>query len=372
MTFMSVFAVCERQCKQRYLAKENKENSEGRSMKHFSLGLALFAMVAGVVLTGCPKKPAINKLPASHHFGVDNASNYETTWQFDVYNDGAKGTTLVFNVSADQGWIQVNPTSGQSTGKDNPVTITVTIDRSYAEAKLVPSFATGKITVGSSVGNKCVQVTTAPDYFTQEFDANVDLAGRMITYTPNGSLSYYGATQEEGITDFPTDPAGGLLLDFDAFGDPVKVVPLGGKTIPFYEGDFSSVYVSSLGYVGMGNPGAAPETAGDHFEQAQISLFPLDATEGGDVSLLQDAEKLILTYEDVPTGGVAKQPPATNDIQLELFFNGDIRVSYLNVDPAAVGVVGFSSGAGENGAAPSDYVPTDLSEINTDGAKVAF
>lgn len=343
-------------------------------MRQFSFLFAVLLVAASLSLTGCPKRPALGVTATVHHFGVDGQGNYETTWQFDVFNDGARDTTLVFNVTTDRGWIQVSPTSGQSTGENNPVTITVTIDRDYAEAaKLIPSFATGNINVTSSVGDKRIIVTTAPDYFTQAFDEDVDLEGRSITFTPNGSLSYYGATQEEGITEFPTDPAGGLILDFSAFGDPVRAVPLGGKTLPFYEGNFNSIYISSQGYVGMGNPGAPAATPQDHFDSPQISLFPMDATEGGQVSLLQDAQKVIVTYENVPTQDQLKQgPTVTNDVQLELFFDGDIRISYLEVDPAAVGVIGLSSGAGEGGQLPPGFVETDLSNINTGPAKVAF
>ncbi len=346
-------------------------------MKRFSFVLAVVLAVASLSLTGCPKRPALGVTATVHHFGVDNLGNYETTWQFDVFNDGAKGTTLVFNVTTDRGWIQVSPVSGTSTGENNPVTVTVTIDRDYAEAaKLIPSFATGTINVTSSVGDKRITVTTAPNYFSEEFDNAtnvVDLEGRSFTFTPDGSLSYYGATQEEGITEFPTDPAGGLILDFAAFGDPVRAVPLGGKQLPYYEGNFNSIYISSQGYVGMGNPGAPATSPEDHFESPQISLFPMDATEGGQVSLLQDAQKVIVTYEGVPTQDELKQgPPVTNDVQLELFFDGDIRISYLQVDPAAVGVVGLSSGAGEGGQLPPGFVDTDLAGINTGPAKAAF
>ncbi|HNR32350.1 MAG TPA: hypothetical protein PKI11_15770 [Candidatus Hydrogenedentes bacterium] len=344
-------------------------------MRQVYLVLTVLLAVASLSLTGCPKRPALGVTATVHHFGVDGLGNYETTWQFDVFNDGAKGTTLVFNVTADRGWIQVSPASGQSTGKTDPVTVTVTIDRDYAEAaKLIPPFAMGNVNVGSSVGNKRIAITTAPNYFTEEFDENVDLEGRSITFSPNGSLSFYGATQEEGITDFPTDPTGGLILNFNnVYGDPVRAVPLGGKKIPYYEGNFESIYISSQGHVGMGNPGSSAAAPEDHFAQPQISVFPLNAKDGGQVSLLQDAQKVIITYEGVPTRDQLKQgPPVTNDIQLELFFNGDIRVSYLEVDPAAVGVVGLSSGAGENGQLPPGFVGTDFSNVNTGPAKVAL
>lgn len=331
-------------------------------MRWYSCILVALVVPVSGFLMGCPPEAALGVSATVHHFPVN-----ETTWTFEVFNDGSKGTTLVFNITTDRGWIQVNPANGQSTGEDNPVTITVTIDRDYA-AKAIPSFATGTITVDSSVGQKKVAISTAPDYFTQSFNSNVDLGGRTFTFSPNGSLSFYGATQEEGITGFPTNPAGGLVLDF-GIADPVKVFPLYGFLLPFYEAVFSSIYIGSNGTIGYGTPGsdASPE---DHFAQPQISVFPLDAASGGDVSLLQDEDKLIVTYENVPTADLKQ--PTTNDIQVELFFDGDIRISYLNADPAAVGVIGLSSGAGEDGELPPGFVETDFSDVNTGPAKAAL
>lgn len=331
-------------------------------MKWYTCILVALLVPLSGLLMGCPPKAALGVSATVHHFPVN-----ETTWNFEVYNAGSKGTTLVFNITTDRGWIQVNPANGQSTGKDNPVTVAVTIDRDYAE-KVIPSFAIGTITVDSSVGQKKITITTAPDYFTQSFNSDVDLAGRSITFSPNGSLSFYGATQEDGITAFPTNPAGGLVLDFD-IADPIKVVPLYGFLLPFYEAMFNAIYVGSDGTIGYGAPGsgASPE---DHFAQPQVSVFPLDAASGGDVSLLQNAEKLVITYEGVPTADVKQ--PVTNDIQVELFFDGDVRISYLDVDPAAVGVIGLSSGAGDNGQLPPGFVETDFSEVNTGPAKAAL
>lgn len=337
--------------------------------------MSLLVLPVALLLTGCPRVPALGGVPGVLRFGVTGVTEtgeYETVKQFQIFNDGHKDTALVFALAASEGWITVSPTEGTSTGPDDPVTVTVTIDRGYEDAKLIPSFATGLVNVTSNGGDKAVVITTAPDYYTQEFDGDFDLQNTSLTFTPNGSLSFYGATQEDNGGVFPTDPVGGLILDFDDFGDPVWVTPLGGKKIPFYEGLFSSLYISSQGYVGIGNPGTPPGSAAAHFAQPQITLFPIDATEGGDVSILQDAEKFVITYQDVPTAGSAKQVPFPNDVQLELFFNGDIRISYLDVDPAASGPVGLSAGAGVDGGVPESYLETDLSEINTPGAKVAL
>ena len=339
-------------------------------MKLSFVRLAMLALPMAIVLSGCPRVPVLGGVPETLRFGVEEGS-YVTTQTFTVFNDGCADTTLAFSVEApSQGWISVTPVDGTSTGTDDPVVVTVTIDRSYELAKNSPDYASGTIKVTSNGGDQTVVVTTAPDYFTQSFANDFDINNSTFTYTPNGSLSFYGAEQSDNGGVYPTDPTGGLILDFDAFGNPVETTPLGGMTIPFYGNEYSSIFISSEGHVGLGTPGNSSNSAGEHFASPQISLFPLDALLGGDVSILQDADKFIVTYDGVPTEGSV--PPVPNDVQLELFFNGTVRISYLTTDPAATGVVGLSSGLGADGAPPVDFVETDISGINTDGAKVAL
>lgn len=332
-----------------------------------SMWLVVVVLVAaGVVLTGCPKEPALSVSPKSLHFGIVGGTVYETTKTFQVWNSGAAGTTVVFTVSANKGSINVDPTTSQSTGEDNKITITVTIDRAYVEDAKAADYASGVITVEAGFANDTVAVTTAPDYYTEAFSAGMDLDHLKLTFTPSGGLSFY-SLETAPITDFPTDPAGGLVLDFDAFGDPVKAAPFGDEQVPFYGKNYDTLYISSQGWVSFGQPGNDPTTLGNHFKVPQISALVVDATQPGSmVSFLQDADKLIITYENVPT----QDPPGgTNNFQIELFFDGTLQLSYLDVDPAMVGVIGLSSGAGQAGLPPSDFLESDL---NTAPIKAAL
>lgn len=338
--------------------------------------LMVLVLVAGLALTGCPKKePELAVSATSHHFGIDpnsdpNAPEYETEWQFQVWNSGHEDTELVFDASANQPWVTLDIPDHTSEGPDDRITVTVTIDRFYSEvAKAAPQWASAIITVSSSVANELIEISTAPEYFTQSFSAGTDLEGLALTFTPNGGPSFYEQTVEE-IDDFPTDPAGGLVLDFDFMGDPIQAGLFGEGTVPFYGMYYDTLYISSGGWVSFGEPGQAPETLGDHFAASQISALNVDGTHpNAMVSYLQEEDKLIITYENAPT---ADAPGFGNDFQLEMFFDGRIRVSYPSVDPAMSGVIGLSSGLGAGGLPPADFTQSDLSESNTAPMKAAL
>ena len=320
--------------------------------------LLLCTLTSALLLTGCPCQPDLAVSATSHHFGIDPNSNpndrqYETEWTFEVWNSGGKDTTLVFAVTASKPWIEVAADGDRSTGAADKVTVTVRINRDYAAAKNM-DFAAGEVLVSASVASKSIAITTAPDYFTQVLDGTGnDLEGWALTWKENGGPSFYGQTKT-AITDFPTDPTGGLLLSFDDFGDPIQAGLFGGEQVSFYGVNYDTLYIASEGWVSFGEPGGG-DTIGDHFATTQLSGLLVDATQPGSmVSYLQDDAKLAITYEDVPTAGTTD---SLNDFQIELFFDGSIQMSFLNVDPAMTGVLGLSNGVGQNQAPPERLYP---------------
>lgn len=322
--------------------------------------------LAGGLLAGCPPAPKLGVSTTSHHFGIDpNTDEYETVFAFQIFNSGSEGTELVFAVTASEPWISLDVPATTSTGEDDKVTVTVTIDREYSEAKSNGlGFASGTIDIASSVGNASVAITTAPNYFTENITAGGGLEGLALTFRESNGPSFYEQTKTE-ITDFPTDISGEdtFGLDFGIFGDPVRAGLFGDETVRFYGTEYDELFISSDGWVSFGEEGNTPTTLGNHFAAPQISLLPVDATAAGaKVSYLQDDEKLVITYENAPTAGI---PGFNNNFQLELFFDGTIQISYLDVDPLIAGVVGLSVGAGQNGVPPTDFLESDLTDVNT-------
>lgn len=321
-------------------------------MRKAQVVLLIVAAASSVLLAGCPFAPRIVTSATSHHFGVDpNTNQYETSWSFQVWNGGIGRNTLVFTVETDKPWLSVTPTTGQSTGKDDKVTITVTITRTKS-TEPQPDFASGNVIVKSSTGKVTIPVTTAPNYFTMEFTNGNDLDGAQLTFTPGTGLSYYDANAQENVTSFPTNSTNAWPLSFTDLGDPIHARTWGDKKVPFYGRLYGNLYISSKGWISFGEPGHDPTSIEDHFRTPQISVLPMDADS---VKYQQDSEKLIITYEGADSPAKAGGP---NDVQVELYFDGRIRITYLNVDPTISGIVGLSLG-GFNGIRPRDFIRYD-------------
>jgi hypothetical protein len=206
------------------------------------------------------------------------------------------------------------------------------------------------------------------DYFTELFNFEYpfdpddpnrnDMANRMLTLTPDGSGSYYQACLKE-TTAFPVDPNGGTNISLE--DDDYRQIDLGGEQIDFYGTSYDTIYIGSNGYITFvsGDFGYI-ESYENHFGPLpRISaLFddlnpdPLTGG-GGTVSWKQLDDRIVVTFENVPEFSLS----TTNSFQVEIFYNGKIRITYLDI-AAGDGLVGLSQGYG----LPLYFIDSDLSE----------
>jgi len=210
---------------------------------------------------------------------------------------------------------------------------------------------------GSNDNNgSCFSFSTPdiPNFFTEEFGGGVDLAGSSVTFTPNGSVDFYGACVEP-ITDLPTDPSGGtnISLSDDSFQ---SINITGGESVSFYGNTFTNFFVGSNGYITFGTgDDDYDETLAEHFALQRIAgLYDdLNPSTGGTVSWKQLSDRVVVTFENVPEYSTTD----SNTFQFEMYFEGGtIRVSYSGMD-AGDGIAGLSAG---DGLSP-DFFETDLS-----------
>ncbi|MGC3988230.1 MAG: hypothetical protein QM796_00830 [Chthoniobacteraceae bacterium] len=145
------------------------------------------------------------------------------------------------------------------------------------------------------------------------------------------------------FNSFPTNPAGGnpLSLSDDSF----ETVSLAhSKKVSLYGTKYRKFYVGSNGYVTFGSGDTTYTTSlATHFALPRISaLFDdLDPSHGGHISWKQLDDRVAVTYKDVPEYNTTN----INSFQIELFFDGRIRITLLEVD-ATNAVVGLSAGNG--------------------------
>ena len=192
------------------------------------------------------------------------------------------------------------------------------------------------------------------DYFTELFapgSGNFDLANKTLFFVPDGSGNYYhycGAI----ATSLPTPPAGGTTL---TLGDDTSALITPSQPVSLYGVSYSSCYVNANGNITFGqSDGTYTETLDAHFSLPRIAaLFDdLYPPGGGTVSWKQTADRVAVTWNQVPEYSTSN----ANTFQIEMFFNGEIHITWTAV-AVLDAVVGLSAGGG----LPTDFIETDLS-----------
>ncbi len=262
-------------------------------------------------------------------------------------------------------WLEFEPDAGTvSPGGVNDVNV-------IFDANLPPGTYDGYITISSE--DVCdieipVRMTVEPsDYFTELFEADYfepnnpncnDMKNRTLIFVPDGSSNYYSACSSEAAC-FPVDPNGGTIISLG--DDDYEPVTLQDPDVNFYGTNYDTFFISSNGYITFASPDIrCTESLVDHFTLPRISaLFDdLNPSAGGTISWKQLSDRIAVTFENVPEYSLSN----SNSFQVELFFNGMIRITWLNID-SLDGLVGLSEGM----ELPADFVESDLSEYRLSG-----
>jgi len=192
------------------------------------------------------------------------------------------------------------------------------------------------------------------DYFAQSLGSEVtNLAFRTFTFTPDGSTNVYQVCSEPAAA-FPTAPAGGTTLSLtdDSFA---SITLSGTNTVAVYGTRTNVVHAASNGYLTLRNGDTDYSSLYYvHFGLPRVAaLFrDLNPSLGGTISWRQLTNLLAVTYQSVPIYGSSNQ---VNSFQVEMFFDGRIRITYLKLD-APSGLVGLSAGTGT----PINFAPSDF------------
>jgi uncharacterized repeat protein (TIGR03803 family) len=208
-------------------------------------------------------------------------------------------------------------------------------------------------------------LATNRDYFTELFDPGSnhvnDLSYKMLTFTPDGSTSFYKANCDPTDAFQSSSNGVALTLSDDNY---VQINLLSGAQVSLYGTNYSTLFIGSNGYITFGSGDwRYDESLMNHFNRPRISaLFvDLDPSFGGAVTWTQLVDRVVVTFQDVfdwDSGG-------QNSFQYELFYNGVIRLSYLGIS-AEEGLAGLSQGAG----VPADFADSDLTSYGPSDALV--
>jgi hypothetical protein len=198
-----------------------------------------------------------------------------------------------------------------------------------------------------------VLVVGQVDSFAEVVGDSSFLWNASYMFTPDDSISGY-AVCRDSIQDLPVGVSGATRL---TLGDDksTRVTLSGTNTVMLYGSRYSQFYIGSNGYITFGSGDTHnSESYATHFSLPRVSGFltDLDMTTNGSISWIQLDDRVSVTWLGVPQYGELN----SNTFQIELFFDGRIRVSYLELDSQS-GVIGLSKGAG----IPAGFVVSDFS-----------
>ncbi|MCC6156053.1 MAG: S8 family serine peptidase, partial [Candidatus Hydrogenedentes bacterium] len=224
--------------------------------------------------------------------------------------------------------------------------------------KIDASDTAGNMITAEDSGSCFSFATTAqPDYFTERFGADDnDIANQTLLFTPDGSVSHYGVCRT-AATSFPTDPSAHTNLSSTVGlknDSSYQVTLTDGKEFPIYGMSFTSFFINANGNITFGSPdSSAIEIVQDHYAIPRVAgLYDdLAPTNQKPVRYMQLSDRAVITWDRVPEEGLG----GSNSFQVELFFDGQIRLTHLNID-ATDGLVGLSRGLGTQ----SDWIESNM------------
>lgn len=310
-----------------------------------------------VICSGCNFYFGIT--PKTIHF--DTQEEIKT---FDIYHRNLINSKIVVTINPTQPWLEITPNEAVLT-KGDRISIQLFLNRNFSNPdKSYPEYATAKVNVKSYFATSSLTVTTAPNYFTEIFEGDVDLTNTSLVFKPDDSISFYKFSVNN-IDKFSEDSTDATIIDFGSLNKPLALKLDNEKKILFYGNSYDTIYISWYGWICFEEPKKKQPTSTDlqkqldyHFYYPRISIFPSNAKNSGTVSYKQLSNRLIITYENVSTYQ-NEGNGALNTFQVELFFNGRINLNYLGLDTSARGVVGLSYGTKEL-SEPSGFVESDF------------
>lgn len=310
--------------------------------------------IAGRMLSNLIVEPdaGFYSIADSNRVFLPNSKAYE------LINTGT--SELVWSIIDESGWFDIEPVNGiLSPGESQRVMFILNDTVMELEAGMHFGYLFFINETAGMGDYRTARLRIAiPDYLTEIFDeSDNDLTYTTLKFYPDTRNNTYHMCRERSqIIQFPTDPAGGtpLMLGDNTYS---RVLLADDEHVKIYEKSYNSFYVGSNGYITFDQPDVeTEESLLHHFLMPRISaLFDdLDPSRpAASVSWKRLGDRVAVTYQNVPEYNTDNR----NSFQIEMFFNGTIRITYLGI-AATDGLAGLSEGRG----IPHDFVESDLSE----------
>lgn len=231
----------------------------------------------------------------------------------------------------------------------------VRIDPTNGTSVFIGFFRTAAGTPSFGSVSGLTNLAEAPTQLVEQFENDDnDMSYLRLTFVPDPIDPTVYTGYREHIASWSAGPFTGSILPLgdDAFQ---KVDFTAGKTFDFFGESYSSVYVGSNGYVtfGEGKSGLG-ESIINHYTAPRISALFDDLKPQNNVRFRQFWDRAVISWIEVSE----YFPDSSNSFQIELFFGGTIRITYLDIE-AQDGLVGLSAGGG----VPERFVEGDMSNL---------
>ena len=282
--------------------------------------------------------------------------------EYQLANNGF--TPVGWRASTATPWLTLAATNGViPAGGSVPLVVSI----NSSAAALANGFYSGAFLVTNTNSNESIALIVSlrvgtPDFFVEEFAGRpFDLNLRSLALTPDLSQNFYRACLEP-VPGLPHDPSAHTILTLG--DDEYEAITLtNGRQVSIFGTSSNTLYIGANGNVTFDpglNTNAFQSTLGEFFAHARVAPIyaDLNPAAGGSVRWRQLADRLVVTWLDVPEFGV---PANLNTAQLEMWFDGALRMTWLNAhisDPfSPVLRVGVSRGTGQ----PDGYLESNLS-----------
>ncbi|MBN1900143.1 hypothetical protein JW926_02305 [Candidatus Sumerlaeota bacterium] len=169
-----------------------------------------------------------------------------------------------------------------------------------------------------------------------------DLSHKRIRFLPNLSDSHKYEVCTENASSWSVDPAQGaeIFLGDDSYA----IRELNKGIFPYWGREYDRIYIGSNGYITLINGDTEYNaTLTNHFKKLRISpaFIDFNPLEGGSVKFQEMSDRAVVTFIEIKEYDI----PGTNSFQVELFYTGMIRFTYLDMSLSDC-IVGLSNGQG--------------------------
>ncbi len=320
--------------------------------------LVVVTGIVAVIVTNGPPPPESLSVSPTTAFSISGPPGGPFLPGNRAYTLQAVTLPLLWHATNLPPWLALSRTSGGlDSGQSTSITMLVNdaVAATLGNGTHAATVAIVNIGTGGRVNLPVSLRVGSGESFMEDFlTRSFDLQNTTLTLTPSGNTYTACATP---ASVFPVETAGATVIPSLRDDEYRQVTLAGGAQYRLFGAATNVLWIGANGNL-TPNPGIntnffTPSLA-EFFITPRVSPLyaDLNPEQGGSVSWQQFSNRVVVTWENVPEYGLVN----VNNCQVELFFDGHLRMTWLRVD-VTTSISGLSRGLG----IPPDFEQSDLS-----------